>query len=229
MGWLTDNRRFAWTVFIITALVFSLYGIQRVNVCLSAGYDLGIFDQAIGRMAHFQQPIVTLKGDDYDIRADHFHPILALWVPLYWIWDNIRVLCIGQGLVVAATVFPLWRFARRHFTSSRWAKLFALAVTLFWPIQSLIDYEVHEIAFAVPLLALVVDALDRRDDLTLVICSGLLLCVREDMGVVVFMVGLVRLVWSARRIAATAAATAVLGRGSSDTTLVTRAIDGGGA
>jgi uncharacterized membrane protein len=88
----------------------------RIHYFVMDAYDLGIFDQAVRHYAHFQAPLVTLKGDDYNIWGDHFHPIIALWAPLYWIWDNARMLVIGQGLVVAAAIFPLTNFLRRHMT-----------------------------------------------------------------------------------------------------------------
>lgn len=180
---------------MLSALVFSVYAVSRVNTYLVAGYDLGIFDQAVRSYAHFKAPIVTLKGDDYNIWADHFHPIIAAWAPLYWIWDNVRMLVIGQSLVVAAAVFPLWNFLRRHFTITSWAKVLTIAILMNWPIQGLIDFDVHEIAFAIPVLAWLLDALDRRRDAELVAACLLLLFVREDMGAIVFMTGLVRLIW----------------------------------
>ncbi len=198
LGWFFDDRRFAWTWFVLLAVLFSVYYFLRVDTYLIAGYDSGIFDQVVRHYAHFEAPMVTLKGDDYNIWGDHFHPIIALWAPLYWIWDNIRMLGVGQALVVAATVFPLWRFLRRHVGSPRWGKVFVIAIMFFWPIESMIDFEVHEVAFALPLLAWIIDALERRDDRVLLICSGLLLLVREDMGTVVFMAGLVRFFWARR-------------------------------
>ena len=187
-----SDGHFARTAFVLAAVLYSVYGISRVNTYLTSGYDLGIFDQAVRHYAHFQAPIVTLKGDGYTIWADHFHPIIALWAPLYWIWDNIRVLVIGQAVVVASAAFPLWRFLRRHVTRTPWAKLFLAGALLGWPIQCLIDFDVHEIAFAFPLMAWIIDALDRRDDKTLIVCSALLLLVREDMGVIVALIGLLR-------------------------------------
>jgi len=71
------------TLFVICVVLFAGYGLFRVYLLKCNGYDLGIFDQAVRRYAHFQAPIVTLKGDDFNILGDHFHPIIALWAPLY--------------------------------------------------------------------------------------------------------------------------------------------------
>jgi len=192
---LFDDRRFPWVLFGVCVVLFAVHGVMRVNHNLAGGYDLGIFDQAIRHYSRLEAPIVTLKGDEYNIWGDHFHPIIVLWAPLYWIWDNIRVLVIGQALVVAAAVFPLWSFLRRHFTNPTWAKVLVVGIMLNWPIQSMIDYDVHEIAFAIPILAWALDSLDRRRDLPLLIWCAVLMLVREDMGALVFVIGFVRLIW----------------------------------
>jgi uncharacterized membrane protein len=49
----------------------------------------------------------------------------------------------------------------------------------------MIDFDFHEIAFGTPLLALAIDALDRRADRQLLVWCALLLLVREDMGIIV--------------------------------------------
>ncbi|HEX8766718.1 MAG TPA: DUF2079 domain-containing protein, partial [Jatrophihabitans sp.] len=78
-----------WPVALLTGVLFVVYGVYgliRHATYLTAGYDLGIFDQALRNYARFRAPHVPLKGTDYNILADHFHPIIALAAPLYWIW-----------------------------------------------------------------------------------------------------------------------------------------------
>lgn len=155
---------------------------------LTTGYDLGIFDQAVRAYSHFQAPMVPLKGAGYDILGDHFHPIIAVLAPFYWIWDDVGVLLVAQALLTAASVPVVYRFTRRR-AGELMSLLIAAAYGLGWPIQALIDFDFHEIAFATPLAALAVDALDRRDDRKLVLWCALLLLVREDMGLLVALVG----------------------------------------
>ncbi|MDT4985470.1 MAG: hypothetical protein QOF95_2960, partial [Pseudonocardiales bacterium] len=81
---------------------------------LGSGYDLGIFDQAVRAYAHFKAPITPLKAPNFNILGDHFHPILALFAPAYWIWDNPGVLLIGQDLLVAVSIPVVYRFTRRR-------------------------------------------------------------------------------------------------------------------
>jgi uncharacterized membrane protein len=155
----------------------------------TTGYDLGIFDQAIRAYAHFKAPMVPLKGAGYNIFGDHFHPIIATLAPLYWIWDDPLMLVIAQAALTAAAVPVVYRFTRRR-AGEVISLVVAGAFAFGWPIQAMIDFDFHEIAFATPLLALAIDALDTRAYRRMLICSVLLLFVREDMGIVVLLLAL---------------------------------------
>ncbi len=163
---------------------------------LTTGYDLGIFDQAMRAYSHFKAPMVPLKGAGYNIFGDHFHPIIALIAPLYWIWDNPVVLVVVQAVLVAASIPVVYAFTRRR--GGEWLSLVVAAAYAFgWPIQSMIDFDFHEVAFAQPILAFAINALDQRKNKQLVVWSVLLLFVREDMGIVVVI--LAALWWFQRR------------------------------
>jgi uncharacterized membrane protein len=170
-------------------LVHSLYAQYTYR---STAFDLGIFDQAVRAYSHFQAPMVPLKGPGFNVFGDHFHPIIATIAPLYWIWDSPNVLLIVQAILMASAVPVVYRFARRR-TGPRMSLVISAAYGFGWPVQALIDFDFHEIAFATPLLALAIDALDRRDDRKLLLWAVLLLFVREDMGILVVLLALLRL------------------------------------
>lgn len=187
---------------VVTLLCLGDYLIRGIGEQYSyrtTGFDLGIFDQAVRAYSHFQAPMVALKGPGYNVLGDHFHPIIALLSPLYWIWDSPYMLIIAQAFLMASAIPVIYRFARRHQFSSWLALLLCLAYGLGWPVQALIDFDFHEIAFATPILAFSLDAYDRRDDRSLIIWSILLLGVREDMGVIVALVGILRLLRDIRK------------------------------
>jgi len=177
------------TVTLIAAALYLVISLTRYRSFIADGYDLGIFDQVVRAYAHFQAPLAPLKGQGYNIFGDHFHPIIATLAPLYWIWDNPCSLLIGQAIVVAASIPVVYRFVRRR-TSEPAALLISAGYAIGWPILSLIDFDFHEIAFANLFMALAIDAYDRRRDRQLLIWCGLLLLVREDMGILVALFGL---------------------------------------
>jgi hypothetical protein len=113
----------AWPVWLLTLATFAIYtlfALERHRQFNTAGFDLGIFDQAVRRYAHFQAPIVPLKGMSYNIWGDHFHPIIATAAPLYWIWGHPETLLILQAALIASSVPVIYRFARRgrHWSSA---------------------------------------------------------------------------------------------------------------
>lgn len=179
--------------------VYASYSFSRYTQYLTAGYDLGIFDQAIRHYAKFGVPFVPLKGPDYNILGDHFHPILAILAPLYWVWDDPRALLAAQAALIASSIPVVYRFAQRHLGRPVLSGVLATGYGLGWPLQGMLDFDFHEVAFAVPLLAWSIDALDRRSDRQLFLSAGLLLLTREDMGVVVLFLGLVRAARAPRR------------------------------
>jgi uncharacterized membrane protein len=184
--------RLAWVIAVVAAPVYAGYGILRQLNIMTGGYDLGIFDQAMQAYAKFQAPEVPLKGLHYNLLGDHFHPIIALLAPLYWIWSDPRMLLIAQGVLLALSVLPVWRFTRRRLTHGQ-TTMVVISYALSWPIQGMVDFDFHEIAFAVPLIAFMIDALDRRSYRWMAACAFVLLFVREDMGLMVLMVAIVLL------------------------------------
>ncbi len=171
--------------------VYAVYSLSRAAQLLTAGYDLGIFDQAVRAYSRFEAPIVPLKGDDFNLLGDHFHPILMLLAPLYWIWDNARMLLLAQAALIALSCVFVWRVARRRFGLTV-TTLLVVGYAIAWPLQGLVDFDFHEIAFAIPLLAWAIDSLDARRDVPLIVSCVLLLFVREDMGALVAVIGLIR-------------------------------------
>ncbi|UQX87858.1 DUF2079 domain-containing protein [Jatrophihabitans telluris] len=182
-----------WALTLLTFGVYAGFALLRHRQFGTAGYDLGIFDQAVRRYAHLQAPMVPLKGSGYNIFGDHFHPIIALAAPFYWIWDSPQTLLVVQAALIAISVPVVYRFAHRR-TSSRMSLIICGSYGFSWAFQTMVNFNFHEVAFGVPLLALAIDALDRQDDRQLFLFSGALLFVREDMGVLVLLIGILRTV-----------------------------------
>jgi uncharacterized membrane protein len=178
----------------------------------NSGTDLAIFDQAIWNYSRFEEPTSTfLSPWGYaNILGDHFTPILILLAPLYWIWENVGVLLVTQGLLLAASIAPVFVFCRRRLGRGG-AYLMTVAYMSFWGIASAVAFGFHEVAFVPLLLGLILLAAeDRRWRLFAALVFALLL-VKENMGVLVAFLGLY--VWvtnrEARRIAVLTAAAGI--------------------
>jgi uncharacterized membrane protein len=149
----------------------------------SNGFDLGIFDQAVRQYAHFHLPTSSVKAPGFDLLGDHFSPVVGLFTPLYWIWDDPMMLLIAQAVLISASVPILHRIAARRLPD-RPALIATCAYAFGWPILAMVNFDVHELAFGVPLLAAALDATEQRQYRRAVWWACLLLLVKEDMGVV---------------------------------------------
>ena len=177
---------------VLAGVLYVAHAFLKFKNYESRGYDLGIFDQAVRQYALFKAPIVPIKGVDFNLLGDHFHPILALLAPLYWIWADPRMLGIALAALLVSTAIPVYLFTRPRF-GHLGALLTAAALLLWWPFQSIVNWEFHEVAFGVPIMAWIIWAFDRGRYWLVVGLASSLLLVREDMGITMVAVGIVLL------------------------------------
>lgn len=181
---------------ILMAAAATLYinwSLRRFDQFLAGSYDLGIFDQIIRQYSLFKAPIVPIKGPDFNALGDHFHPLLVLIAPLYWIWPDPRMLGIAMALLIVASAPAIYLFARKRFSGLA-ALLATAAYLLWWPFQQLVIFDFHEVTLAIPLVAWLICCIDRGKTVWMLVLSGLLLLVREDMGLVIAVFGVILLI-----------------------------------
>src|SRR5205085_4756748 len=148
-----------------------------------------IFDQAIWRYSRFHAPIVTgMTNYPVNHLGDHFHPIIALLSPLFWIVNSAEALLVGQAFLVALSIIPVFLSTERRL-GERVAWLFAISYSIFWAVQQTIEFEFHEIAFAVPLIAFAIYFIDLRKPKGYFTCFVLLLLTKESMPALVAFFG----------------------------------------
>ena len=171
------------------------------------GWDLGIFDQIVRDYAHFHAPDVTIKRHTSATDpgmfawADHFSPILVLLAPLYWIDNSAYNLLFAQAVLFSAAVVPIWIYTRRKLGVPQ-AYLVGAAFLLYWPLQSALNFEFHEVAFAPLILATLIERIDAERWRHAAIAAGLLLSVKEDMGPILVAAGIWIMIRGHRRIGA---------------------------
>ena len=191
----------------VAALCYALYSYLRFRQGSYFGWDLGIFDQTVRAYAHFHLPYITSMRHDSATDpgklewTDHFSPILMLLAPLYWVHNSAYDLLLAQAVLFAAAALPIWAFARRRLGLTP-AYLVAAVYLLYWPLQSALAFDFHEAAFAPLLIALMIERSDARRWRQAAIAAGLLLLVKEDMGLVVAMTGVWIIIRGDRRVGA---------------------------
>ncbi|MFF2779844.1 DUF2079 domain-containing protein [Streptomyces sp. NPDC058052] len=188
---------------LVAAVLFFLHGafaLRNHARFRTTGYDLGIFGQAVRAWAEGRLPASEIRtatapagfeGEALPLLGDHFHPVLALLGPVYRLVPHVEVLLVAQAALVAAAVYVTGRTAQRQLPGRPFAgPVVAAACGLAWGTQTLVGFDFHEVAFALPLLALACRAfLDGRLRAAAWWAAGLLL-VKEDLGATAAVLGL---------------------------------------
>lgn len=172
---------------LLCALYF-LYAYLRYSHFQSPSWDLGIFEQEVRAYAGLNAPVVNIKGPGYLILGDHFSPVVALLVPLYWIWPSALALLFAQAALFAASAVIVGRTVQQ-LLGGRSGLCATVAYGLSWGLQEAVKADFHEIAFAVPLIALVCRALLLQRWTAAVLWALPLVLIKEDLGITVALVG----------------------------------------
>ncbi|TMG16882.1 MAG: DUF2079 domain-containing protein [Chloroflexi bacterium] len=133
---------------LLAAIVYGSISVYRHNVFASGAFDLGVQDQTVWGYSQLEMIPNTVEMIR-NLLGDHFHPILMTIAPLYWIWNDVRVLLIAQAVLIAAGGVPIFWWARQQLGLLS-AIAFEIAYLVFWGVLSAVVYDFHHIAFAVP-------------------------------------------------------------------------------
>ena len=179
----------AWLIALVTFLAYTVISVFRYLRLDPGSWDLGIFTEYVKQAAHLHAPVVTIRGTGFNLLGDHFQPIVALIAPFFRLFPTPVTLLVAQALLTAISVIPVCRAARELLGT--WpSRGIGLAYGLSWGLQQMIDFDFHEIAFAVPLLAFSLSALVRRRLRPAVLWALPLVFVKEDQGFTIAAIGL---------------------------------------
>jgi uncharacterized membrane protein len=146
----------------------------------SNAYDLGLFDQAVWGYSRFESIPNTVLRLPHTM-GDHLHPILISIAPLYWVWDDVRVLLIVQAALLAVAGIPIFLWARERLGPAP-AIGFEAAYLVFWAVVGGSIFDFHELAFAAPIVSGALYATLTRRTALLGVFVVLGLLTREDVA-----------------------------------------------
>ncbi len=183
---------------LIAALVFAVYltiSLFRYLQLDPLSWDLGIFTEAVRQYAHLRAPVADVRGAGFNLLGDHFSPIIALIAPFFLIAPSPITLLVVQALLAAVSVLPVsWAAADK--LGRRAGAAIGAAYGFSWGLQQMINFDFHEIAFAVPLLAFSLSALIRGRTRAAVAWALPLVFVKEDQGFTVAAIGILMIIIS---------------------------------
>ena len=192
------ERALPWLMALVFAGLYATISVARFERMSVRSYDLGIFEQAIRHYAHLQAPIVDLEGAGHNFLGDHWNPAIAVYAPFYRLFPTPVTLLVGQAVAIAMGVVPMTRAGIRHL--GRWSGIaVGLAFGMSYGIQAAVDFDIHEVSVALPLLAFALEAFLARRWRLVVAYAAPLVLVKEDLGLTVAALGVVLVLVGARR------------------------------
>jgi uncharacterized membrane protein len=195
-GSLGRTGRPDWVPWLIALAVFAAYfpiSLFRYLRLDPTSWDLGIFTEYVKQYAHLNAPIVDIRGAGFNLLGDHFHPIVALLAPFFRVFPTPVTLLVAQALLAAVSVVPVSRAAADKLGTGA-GRAIGAAYGFSWGLQQMVNYDFHEIAFAVPLLACSLSALVRGRMRAAVWWALPLVFVKEDQGFMLAAIGLLMVI-----------------------------------
>ncbi|WP_330459434.1 DUF2079 domain-containing protein [Streptomyces sp. NBC_00820] len=173
---------------LAVSVLCAVLSVLRYRRFADTSWDLGIFTEAIRNYAHFQAPVADIKGLGFNLLGDHFSPIIVTAVPAYWVYPSAVSLLVVQALLIGISAVPVCRAAIRILGTRRGIAI-GVAYGISWGIQQAANNTFHEVIFAVPLIALVMERLLAERWKAAALWSLPLVLVKEDLGMTVVAVG----------------------------------------
>ncbi|HTR96117.1 MAG TPA: DUF2079 domain-containing protein [Trebonia sp.] len=175
----------------IAALVFGAYlalSLFRLFQLDPTSWDLGIYTEYVKQLSLLHAPVVDVRGPGFDLLGDHFQVGLAVLAPFFRVFPSPATLLFFQALATAVSVFPVVA-AGSVLAGRTTGRLIGFGYGFSWGLQQMIEFDFHEIALAVPLLAFSLSALVRRRPAAAIWWAMPLVFLKEDQGFTVAAIG----------------------------------------
>jgi uncharacterized membrane protein len=187
------SPRAAWSLVIILcgfSLYFSGYVVFRHTAFETAGYDLGNVSQSMWNTLRGEPLAMTTMENVPSRWALHFEPILLLLVPMYAAFPSPMMLTVVQVLVVAAGAVPIF-WIGRDLLASDWAGALCAGIYLMLPaLQAAVVFDFHGVTLAATFLSFALWALLQKRYVAFGVAALLAMSCKEDMPLLVLMMGL---------------------------------------
>ena len=191
-------RRMLWGLFFGGFLIYSALQLSIYYTLGSPMRDVSIFDQAIWHLSRFQLPASTIR-EMANLWGDHFHPIILLIVPFYWLKSDVRWLFIIQAAVVSAGVFPIFGIARDKLKSNFAGLCFAFSWLFYLGIQHAIRFGFYPETLAITFLAFALSYFFQKKIIWYFIFVILALVCKENISLYIAFLGIWILIFTRQR------------------------------
>jgi len=178
-------------ILIFFSIAYSVLGIVRHNHYQSFGYDLGIDDQIVWQFSNFRLPITSIDDTPFMLSlANHVEIIYAVISPIYWIWDDVRMLIIMQVLVMVTSAIPAFLLAKKYKLKEFLCYAITLSYLTFFGVQNALWFDVHSSVFGSALLMWFIYFIDKEKLRLAWLFFFLTLLSKENFAALLFLVSL---------------------------------------
>jgi uncharacterized membrane protein len=196
-AWSPWRDRPAWLIAALVLGVYLVISLYKLVQLQPSSWDLGIYTEYVKQYADLHGPVVDVRGPGFNLLGDHFQVIVALIAPFFRVFPSPATLLVAQAVLTAVSVFPVIS-AASELLGRGTGRAIGFAYGFSWGLQQMINFDFHEIAFAVPLLAFSLSAFVRGRARPTIFWALPLVFVKEDQGFTVAALGILMWVASLR-------------------------------
>ena len=159
-------------------------GVLRYKMFASPNFDFGIWCNMFHNMKETGLAMVTCERDMLLSHfAVHISPVYYLLLPFYCLFPSPETLQIGQAVVLAAGIIPVYLLAR-HFKLSNPQTVLVSALYAFFPVISAgCSFDLHENCFLPLFLLFTFYFYEVQKPIPMYVCAILVLSVKEDAAI----------------------------------------------
>ena len=170
-------------------------GVLRYKTFASPNYDFGIWCNMFHNMKETGLAMVTCERDMLLSHfAVHISPVYYLLLPFYYLFPSPITLQIGQAVVLAAGVIPVFLLARHFKLSNQHTVLCTMLYAFFPVITTGCSFDLHENCFLPLFLLFTFYFYEVKKPIPMYVCAILVLSVKEDAAVYLLLFALFLLV-----------------------------------
>ena len=190
-----------WLLIGLHVLGFGTLSILKHEAFQTHAQDLGNMDQPIWNTLHGRFLEETKNDGSQGPRlTDHFEPIFALVSLSFLIYDDVKAILILQTVVIALGALPVFWLARDELESEVAGLVFAAVYLLFPALQAANMTEFHAVPLAVSPLLFAFHYTKEKDWPKAWLFAILAMSAKEEITLLVFMLGLYALLVQKERL-----------------------------
>jgi uncharacterized membrane protein len=173
---------------LVYSFVLGNMALIKHNSFGTSGFDIGIIDQGTWLLSQGKVAYVTVAG--LHLFGTHVRIIQLFVAPLYWIWDDIRLLLILQTIVISLGALPIYLLAKDKIRN-RWITLvFPFSYLLFPSLEYMNLWQYHQESLATTFILFAFYFVTRKKYAIFYLFSLLALICKEDVSLVILFLGM---------------------------------------